>query len=373
MFYQTGAQLPDSYGSQPRGYYDDQYNQAQGPLPPSNYPGPRGDSFGPPGRSTGQYREQSYGSSQGYDGRRSPLPPMSDNSDNYSYQRDSYRGTGNTGYSGPPPSGNYHSPPPGNPPPHGGSSAPPPSNYRDYGTGEYRSGGYDYNNSGPPSRVPQYGGSGPPQNNYTRESERDYYSDSHSDYSNRGLPPPHRQGSPPFSRQSGNYSKGFSSSPSDTGPSQVSGSKGTSGDTRYYGVPPPSHQSPQQGSRRESRFASGSSYVSSESSQNFSSSASTSHMKTGYGSAPTTGELSSRNNSNASGRNFTIPHQQSYSMPPFSAGYGGISATSLSPQSNQHRPGSNTSLGGNGSASNRQPTSTGYVPAQTYTKPGPPF
>ena len=370
MFYQTGGPPPDSYGT--RGYYDDQYNQAQGPPPPNYPPGPRGDNFGPPGRSAGQYREQSYGNSQGYDGRRSPPPPMSDNSDNYPYQRDSYRGTGNTGYSSLPLSGNYHSSPPGNPSPHGGSNAPPPSNYRDYGTGEYRSGGYDYNNSGPPSRVAQYGGSGPSQSNYSRET--DYYSDSHSDYSSRGPPPPHRQGSPPFSHQSVNYSKGISSSPSDTGPSQMSGSKGTLGENRYYGVP--SHQSPQHGSRRESRFTSGSSYVSSEPSQNFSSTSSTSsHMKTGYGSIPTTGELSSRNNSNTGGRNFTSPHQQSsYSMPSFSTGYGGSSVTSLSPQSNhQHRPGSNTSSGGSGSASSRQPTSTGYVPTQSYTKPGPPF
>ena len=369
----TGGPPPDFYGNQPppsRGYYDDQYNSSSShlyPPPPPSHQVSRGEGYGPPSSKVSGHYHDDY--NKGYEGGSGGYT-QSRQSDDYYTHNDYPPRVGGTGYSGSHSRSSYRSPPPNNPP---GSGPPPPpttgyTGSRDYGN---ERSGYDYN-SGPPPRD-----TGVSQGSYSHE-RRDYPFDGPpgGGYGNQSST---RQTSP-FSRRTGyegstSYSRGSPHSSPSLPPARKSPPRDQSNENRFYGMP----QATSQGPRRESRFSSAQSYGSQDQLQSTNQSYSSHHAKTGGGHGGSSSTQSSspgtqNRGSGGMGSNigqFSNPHGgsskfssstgSSYSMSSFSTGYG------APPPSNQRQQ--NTG----GSRNVSLTTNTGFLPSQSYTKPGPPF
>ena len=369
----TGGPPPDFYSNQPppsRGYYDDQYNSSshQYPPPPPSHQVSRGEGYGPSSSKVSGHYHDDY--NKGYEGGSGGYT-QSRQSDDY-YAHNDYPGrVGGTGYSGSHSRSSYRSPPPNNPP---GSGPPPPpstgyTGSRDYGNYGNERSGYDYN-SGPPPR--DTGGS---QGSYSHE-RRDYPFDGPpgGGYGNQSS----TRETSPYLRRTGyegstSYSRGSPHSSPSLPPARKSPPRDQSNENRFYGMP----QATSQGPRRESRFSSAQSYGSQDQLQPTNQSYSSHHAKTGGhgGSSSTQSSSPGTQNRGSSGMGsnigqFSTPHGgsskfsstgSSYSMSSFSTGYG------APPPSNQRQQ--NTG----GSRNVSLTTNTGFLPSQSYTKPGPPF
>ena len=343
-----------------RGYYSDQYKPSSQPpqqhgsyQEPAPLPPPQRDSYGPPS-SRGQ---DEY--SRGYDYSSEAPPPT----DSY-YSSGEYSGHGGSGGHEGSGSG-YRGSPPRNV-----SGHPPSSGYgsRDYG------GGYG-------SERPEQGYSQSLSGNY-RDQRNDYpydvpSQDGYSNQANMG-----RQPSPPFSRRfpssyDGPQGEGGRPYTRNEGsllppPGRKSYEQQSGGnESRFYG----SQQSPQ---RQESHFSSGGPMYrgpqdSNPMNQGYSAKGNPAGV---YGSSnpPNTAEGSDESSQSRGPPSGSQCGYSSYSISSYSTGYGSASQSGGQRSSSVGGSGGSApSSGGLGPGSRGPVTNTGFIPSQSYTKPGPPF